>query len=118
MSALDPCIADRLAKLLGMLGSDHDGERASAARKADQLVREHGLRWPDVIASSSSSTMADSSIEELIDFALDHGKHRLTAWEEGFLRGIGGRQHLTKKQINKLRDIAENVASFRQGYSS
>ena len=43
---LDP---DRLVKLLGMLGSDHDGERAAFGLKADQLLRSHGLTWADVI---------------------------------------------------------------------
>src|SRR6516225_820800 len=32
-----------------MLGSNHDGERAAAALKANALVREHGLVWSDVI---------------------------------------------------------------------
>ena len=46
---LTPEIAERLAKLLGMLGSDHAGERAAAALKADELVKREGLRWCDVI---------------------------------------------------------------------
>jgi hypothetical protein len=50
---LDPRIVERLVKLLGMLGSSHDGERAAAARKADALVREHGLVWSDVISGLS-----------------------------------------------------------------
>jgi hypothetical protein len=32
-----------------MFGSDHDGERATAARLADRLVRQHGLTWGDVL---------------------------------------------------------------------
>jgi hypothetical protein len=47
---LDPDAADRLRKLCGMLGSEHDGERAAAGLKADQLVRQLGLTWADVIA--------------------------------------------------------------------
>jgi hypothetical protein len=39
----------RLAKILGMLGSAHDGERASAAAKADQLVRGSGSTWHEVV---------------------------------------------------------------------
>jgi hypothetical protein len=39
----------RLRRLCGMFGSDHDGERASAARLADRLIREHGLTWDDVL---------------------------------------------------------------------
>ncbi len=49
---LAPRVADRLAKLCGLFGSDHDGERANAARLADQLIREPGLTWPDVIISA------------------------------------------------------------------
>jgi hypothetical protein len=47
---LDPHSADRLRKLCGMLGSDHDGERAAAALAADKLVRGLGLTWHQVIA--------------------------------------------------------------------
>jgi hypothetical protein len=38
-----------VVKLLGMCGSDHAGERATAALKADQLVRGCGLTWADLI---------------------------------------------------------------------
>ena len=46
----DPDSISRLAKLCGMFGSAHDGERANAAAKADRLVRELGSTWRDVIA--------------------------------------------------------------------
>jgi hypothetical protein len=46
---LDSHSADRLRKLCGMLGSQHDGERATAAAKADALLRAAGLTWADVI---------------------------------------------------------------------
>jgi hypothetical protein len=49
---LDPRSAERLIKLLGMLGSNHDGERAAAATKANELVRAHGLTWFDVIPTA------------------------------------------------------------------
>jgi hypothetical protein len=41
--------ADLLAKLCGMFGSDHPGERANAAARADALVRSAGLTWRDII---------------------------------------------------------------------
>jgi hypothetical protein len=47
---LDPDAGTRLVKLLGLLGSDHDGERATAGAKADALIRSMGLTWRDVIA--------------------------------------------------------------------
>lgn len=39
----------RLGKLLGMLGSDADDERAFAGAKADALLRERGTTWSDLI---------------------------------------------------------------------
>jgi hypothetical protein len=50
---LDPASARRLVKLCGMLGSAHDGERASAAALANKLIRSSGLTWSDVIRAPS-----------------------------------------------------------------
>jgi hypothetical protein len=41
---------ERLIKLLGLLGSDHNGEIAAAGRTADALIRDAGVTWADVIA--------------------------------------------------------------------
>ena len=41
---------DLLVKLCGMLGSDFEGERASAALKITGLLRRAGLRWDDVLS--------------------------------------------------------------------
>jgi len=46
----------RLVKLLGLLSSNHDGERATAGRMADQLLREAGLTWDHVVASTAPAT--------------------------------------------------------------
>lgn len=46
---LNSLTADRLAKILGLCGSAHAGERAAAAKMADDLVRGLGLTWRDVI---------------------------------------------------------------------
>jgi hypothetical protein len=39
-----------LKKLLGMMGSAHEGERANAAALADRMIRENGLTWNDVVS--------------------------------------------------------------------
>jgi len=44
---------DKLAKVLGMLGSSHDGEALAAARTADSLIRETGLTWQRVLRHNS-----------------------------------------------------------------
>jgi hypothetical protein len=49
--SLDMQSAERLAKLCGMLGSAHDGERAAAGLKADQFVRGLGLTWGEIFSA-------------------------------------------------------------------
>jgi hypothetical protein len=39
----------RLAKLLGMLGSDHAGERDNAALAIERMRRELGLSWAELL---------------------------------------------------------------------
>lgn len=39
----------RLVAIAGMLGSDHDGERANAARLATIELRRLGLTWSDLV---------------------------------------------------------------------
>ena len=102
MTALDPHAADRLARICGMFGSDHDGERATAAAKADQLIRSHGLRWSDVIAPVPTETT------DRIRFALGH-IDLLSRWEHGFLLGVRGKQTLSEKQLLVLDQIMEKL---------
>jgi hypothetical protein len=47
-----PFDRERVAKLLGMLGSEHDGEVVAAGRAADRLVRASGLTWRAVLVGA------------------------------------------------------------------
>ena len=49
VTALAAADCERLAKLLGLLGSDFAGERDNAARAVDRLVRARGLPWLDIL---------------------------------------------------------------------
>ena len=40
----------RLERILGMLGSEHAGERASAALQAEAFRKLHGLTWAQLLA--------------------------------------------------------------------
>jgi hypothetical protein len=42
-------VSAKLVKVLGMLGSDHAGERDNAACKATQILKEARLTWYDVL---------------------------------------------------------------------
>jgi hypothetical protein len=50
--AIDRESRDRLTKLLGMTGSNGEGEVANAARMADDLRRKLGMTWQDLIIAS------------------------------------------------------------------
>ena len=61
MMALPAELIDRLAKVAGMLGSDHAGERAAAALQATRIIREAGWTWRDVIEAARRDTKRRSS---------------------------------------------------------
>ena len=42
-------VPTKLIKVLGMLGSDHAGERDNAAQAATKILRDAGLTWYDVL---------------------------------------------------------------------
>lgn len=46
---------DQLAKILGLLGSAHDGEALAAARRATEYLATRKLRWSDVIGGTAGS---------------------------------------------------------------
>jgi hypothetical protein len=56
MPALD---RDKLAKMLGMLGSRHDGEVAAAGRSAHILVRDAGVSWTQVLSPADGAISFD-----------------------------------------------------------
>lgn len=50
--ALPPADIERLARICGLLGSSHDGERSAAAYQATQLLRRHGLSWRELVEAA------------------------------------------------------------------
>lgn len=53
----------KLAKLLGLLGSRHDGEALAAARKAHAMVTSSGETWASVIGLLARAELADVGFE-------------------------------------------------------
>jgi hypothetical protein len=62
---LDADAATKLAKVLALLGSPHDGERASAGLLADRIVRAAGLSWADVIVVADDNDTPPPGHREL-----------------------------------------------------
>jgi hypothetical protein len=104
---LPPERRTRLARLLGMLGSNHAGEVANAGTMADKLVREAGLTWELVLggiteqdpppAHDPRGTTAPPW-RKMAAKILAAGN--LNDWERGFVEGLLERWHddLTPKQ--------------------
>jgi hypothetical protein len=104
VSALADVDRDRLTRLLGMLGSDFDGEVANAGRLADKLVRSAGLTWPDIIAPSLPPSDHDPGADPLhgdwraLTAACTRFPHLLNRWEAEFLSGLRRFPRLSTKQ--------------------
>ena len=103
---------DRLAKLLGLLGSDHDGEVVAAARQAERLRADAGLTWPEILVprlpppphGRNVRTVADA-----IDFVIEH-QVVLTVWERGFVSALRRLKYpLSPRQLDVLERLVEKV---------
>ncbi|MFL5332249.1 MAG: hypothetical protein ACJ8H8_03515 [Geminicoccaceae bacterium] len=83
----------RLARVCGLLGSEHDGEALAAARQAEKIRKKVGLTWEELLVSSARQRSADPPPEELTDwrwachFCLER-YWSLTRWELDFVATV------------------------------
>lgn len=118
----------RLEKLLGMLGSSFDGERANAARMISSMAERQGLTIVELIYGDAapqrsksrakpSQKGADSGpiLKALADIAAnaDSFEFVLTAWECQFAADVSARYSsdydLSEKQIVVAERIINKV---------
>ena len=106
---------ERLAKLLGMLGSDHQGERDAAGLAADRLVRAAGLTWSHVVCIPQDEPVHDHHADPLgRDWRWTAQRcrqfsHLVNAWENEFLAGLPRFPRLSTKQRNTLIAICNRL---------
>jgi hypothetical protein len=112
--AVDQATAARLVKLLGMMGSDHDGEVINAAKAAHRLLQSRGLTWSDVVTVESAPEQDQPGIwrepqcwRDAVGICLGLTDAPLSAWDKAFLIGISGRKVLTEKQKCQLDRIVD-----------
>jgi hypothetical protein len=111
MSVLAAPHRERLARLLGLLGSDHAGERDNAGRAAHHLVQQHGITWYDVVVTHPPPD-TDADTDPIgVDWrrtaaACLRYPHLLNAWEAGFLARLMRFPRLSCKQRAILLKIA------------
>ena len=103
----------RLARVLGMLGSAHDGEALAAARQAERLRADAGLTWADIVIPrlpAPARARPVNSVADAISFVLQHDDI-LSAWEADFIRSVAAQKNaLSPKQIA----IVERLVSKAQ----
>jgi hypothetical protein len=110
--ALAPQEADKLTKILGLLGSAHDGERASAALKADALVRAAGLTWADVIATPIIADAPRIPAWAKMAAFCHERRHQLSSWDRDFVRSMLNWQgEPSEKQQDCLASIFARLCS-------
>jgi hypothetical protein len=112
---------ERLAKLLGLLGSEHDGERATAGRMASDLVRQHRLTWAELLAlrvverpgtACAEREAARGSWREAVAFLCRVAAERpalFTTWERGFVVSLGRQARLSARQEEILLQMLDRV---------
>ena len=110
---LHPTARDRLVKLLGLLGSEHHGERANAAQMASRLLAQCGLTWADVIQPPPAPLppvrpVAPGSAYAAARWAKARAAE-LPQRDRAFLDGIQGRHALTQRQAAWLADIVARL---------
>jgi hypothetical protein len=117
--AVPQAIRDRLARLLGMVGSAHDGEALNAARLADKVVRSLGLTWTEVLAPSPELVLASSGPNPLIGWPAQWRNALRVCGQCGgslgdrelsFVRSLAAsKRNPSPRQLAWLRSITERV---------
>src|ERR1700704_3170253 len=107
---LSPTERERLVAILGMLGSNFDGERASAGLLAHRLLTEKNLRWDDVVLQPSppaTSPRTDPINSDWRRMAASCSRYPdlLDRWETDFLNGLPRFPRLSVKQRSILSKI-------------
>jgi hypothetical protein len=101
MVFLDPADRSKLAKLLGMLGSDQPGEVVNAAKAAHRLVQARGLAWDEILAQEppARETSQLTGWRLTVDRCL-RSAAVINDWEFKFLSSLSGSifPHPTPKQ--------------------
>ena len=83
----------RLARVCGLFGSEHDGEALAAARQAEKLRKKVGLTWEELLVPSPRPRSGEPPPEDLPNwrwachFCLER-YWLLTSWELDFVATV------------------------------
>jgi hypothetical protein len=107
----------QLARILGMLGSAHDGEVVAAGRMAERMRAAAGATWfeplspPPPAIASRVAVEPPETLDEAIGLCRDYPEHT-TEWERNFIASISRRPHcrrLSEKQLRVLTRVVRRI---------
>ena len=101
---------ERLAKLLAMFSSNHDGEVVNAARLAERLVKSRGETWDSVINAKPASG-GNHQHSKPSEKPREEAKPPVK-WKEDAETCVEYAEHLSEWERQFLKSILENSASF------
>ncbi len=67
---MKPATLTKLTRILGMLGSDHAGERASAALAAHKLVETLGVSWRELLEHPQAASKV--VVKRVHEYGIEH----------------------------------------------
>lgn len=112
---LNPATRTRLAKLLGMTQSSHDGEALNAIRLANRVLAESKITWTDALAVNRRSPPPPPEPPEdwrsAALFCTQFGLGVLSKWERDFCRSLLDFPRLSDKQAAILLRCYERCAA-------
>jgi hypothetical protein len=116
---MDPDKKKRLIQLLGMIGSNHDGEALNAARLAQRLIGSLGMTWDEVLASGDGHISQD---DMQVLFTAGYRKGH----DEGYRRGLAEGHAKPRARdpgtsfmswVRNLRDVYnDDLTDWEQGF--
>jgi hypothetical protein len=124
----------RRDKLLGMLSSEFDGERATASSMLAKMAASYKMTIPELCQASTKpspgpkpeATGPDNEMLMMLRKVIDYHLDLVTQWEEEFLESVTDRyfhdDDLSDKQKNVamriLAKVAINADRSRDGFRS
>lgn len=124
----------RLARCIGMLGSDHDGEVVAAARAAGRELARHGFGLTDLAVTIERGASNDSrppprsygardAQTELVTELAASLEHVLgtvfNEWEQQFIRSVWAQvqrhRRLSEKQLAVVERLVTKLRGNRSG---
>ncbi len=108
-AALPAAQRNRLVKLLGMLGSEHAGERDAAGLAASRLLQQHRVTWRDLLTPAPVHREPLQSTWRVTCEKLMARANDLRPWERKFVADLPNFRRISTKQRYVLAEIAGRV---------